>query len=249
MGEIDIITAVVVAQLTRGLGDLAAAPLRGVAGDLERRVKDAMGRIGRNATEKADGKPVEAPDRVLHKALLEGAFADDEVVADYIGGVLAASDHSDDASPIIALIGRLSSAQLRLHFLVYRELRRLMLGTQTNIGSGEGRSAATMLFEADELGAAIGMTWVGLGSALAVLSREGLLQTYSLTFATKLATVVPVNLGAELFLWGNGLHLPPVALFDPAIRVRYTTDVPSTPSARLQRAAAVETSGGKPSAR
>ncbi len=54
---------------------------------------------------------------------MEAAFTDDELSADYLGGVLAASGPDDDSGvPIIAQIGRLSSLQLRMHYVMYREL-------------------------------------------------------------------------------------------------------------------------------
>lgn len=45
---------------------------------------------------------------------------DDSIVADYLGGILAASGEDDTGVPIAALIARLSSLDLRLHFALYR---------------------------------------------------------------------------------------------------------------------------------
>lgn len=50
-------------------------------------------------------------------------YSEDEILAEYVSGVLAssrsASGGTDDGVPWTALIGRLSSTQLRLHYLLY----------------------------------------------------------------------------------------------------------------------------------
>lgn len=89
-------------------------------------LKERFTRVERAADVKNDGQPLTINHRVAFKALTEASITDDEVVADYLGGVLAASEPNDDAgAAIVALIGRLSSQQLRLHYLIYREFRRV----------------------------------------------------------------------------------------------------------------------------
>lgn len=95
-------------------------------GPLASRVEARLSRVRKRALAKLGGRPFQAPDRVVAKALDEAAFVDDELMADYLGGALAASGPDDAAASVIAQIGRLSAADLRLHFVVYRELWRLL---------------------------------------------------------------------------------------------------------------------------
>ena len=230
-----MLEAVVLAHLTAGVGQVVAAPLDALAGDLKDRVSRRLRAIGDNAEAKADGRPIEAPDRVLVKALTEGGFVDDEIAVDYLGGVLAASDASDEAAPIIAQIGRLSAAQLRLHFIIYREVRRLCIGRDIAFYDFS-RDQAEVRVTADELCAATTLDWNGVGRGLAGLVREGLVTTYAMAASTSLVTVTPSGLGVELFLWGNGVQIiDSRRLLDPALDLRFAATVGETPSAVLTR--------------
>jgi hypothetical protein len=81
----------------------------------EKRVEN-VGRIFRIAAEKL-GSSIEEkggiPPKVLKGILEEGSFCDDELSANYLGGVLASSRSSaprdDRGATYIALIGRLST--------------------------------------------------------------------------------------------------------------------------------------------
>jgi hypothetical protein len=61
-------------------------------------------------------------------------YSDDALIVEYVSAVLASSksfDGRDDrATPWIALIDRLSSLQLRLHYVLYRSMRSILLGWQ-----------------------------------------------------------------------------------------------------------------------
>lgn len=67
--------------------------------------------------------------RVLKGILDEGSFFEDELSQDYLGGLLASS-HSeggrdDRAATYIDLLARLSTYQIRTHYLLYRAAQRL----------------------------------------------------------------------------------------------------------------------------
>jgi hypothetical protein len=92
----------------------------------EHRVEN-LGKVFENAKkklgEKLDG-PGAVPPKVLKGILEEGQFCDDELAAEYFGGVLASSKsevgRDDRGAAFIALIGRLSSYQIRAHFFFTR---------------------------------------------------------------------------------------------------------------------------------
>lgn len=235
MSELDIITAVVVSHLTSGVGDLVAAPLKGVAQDLQERVRSSMARIGDNAREKAGDRPLEASDRVLYKVLTEGAFSDDEIIVDYLGGILAASTADDAGAAVVAQIGRLSSLHLRVHYVIYREVRRLWPEDELNLYEATQARRATIAFTTELLDAVGTTDHDALGSAIAVLHREELV--YGLTLRhgeDDYVTTSPTGLGAELFMWGNGVRpVNATRLVDKDLHFSFETAIPPTPHSRL----------------
>lgn len=64
------------------------------------------------------------PPRVLRAALDDGPFCDDELVAEYFGGVLASSwgdiERDDRGVALLATLSRLSTYAIRTHYLLYR---------------------------------------------------------------------------------------------------------------------------------
>lgn len=95
------------------------------------RVADAAGRKGPK-----DRSGFVGP-RAAAKIIEDSAYADNEIVAEYLSGVLASSrseDGSDDrAVAWSALVGRLSSPALRLHFILYSTTRAALLGKKITI--------------------------------------------------------------------------------------------------------------------
>lgn len=76
--------------------------------------------------------------RVARDVFWNGSFSDNEVSAEYFGGILAASRSSDgkDDSMIFYLdiIKSLSSTQLKLHHTIYRALNELMTSDEDYVG-------------------------------------------------------------------------------------------------------------------
>lgn len=78
-------------------------------------------------------KPGSVSPRVLKEILSEGSFCDDELMAEYFGGVLASSrsefSRDDRASTYLKLITELSSYQIRFHFITYITWRNLFISS------------------------------------------------------------------------------------------------------------------------
>ena len=78
--------------------------------------------------------------RVARDVIWNGAVTDDEVCAEYFGGLLAASrseDGKDDSALIyVDCIKALSSKQLHLHFVIYDSLQSLLLKAGKNLNPG-----------------------------------------------------------------------------------------------------------------
>lgn len=101
----------------------------------EKRVQNA-GRIFEKAAEKL-GDQIEEPGsvspRVLKEILDEGSYCDDELTADYFGGVLASSrsgiSRDDRAASYLKLTSDLSAYQIRFHYITYAAFRMLFAGS------------------------------------------------------------------------------------------------------------------------
>lgn len=70
--------------------------------------------------------------RAAASAFEAAQFADDEIVTEYLSGVLATGRHPDGGDdggiPWSSLIARLSSVQLRIHFVLYSNFRQVFRG-------------------------------------------------------------------------------------------------------------------------
>lgn len=119
--------------------------------------------------------------RVARDVIWNGAVTDDEVCAEYFGGLLAASrsaDGKDDSALIyVDCIKALSSKQLHLHFVIYNSLHRLLVaaGATVNPGMQDELAQNQVWFATNEL------MRLGLNPFidLNVLHRQGLVSAYA----------------------------------------------------------------------
>lgn len=116
-----------------------------VGGELQQwteRRHENVRRIFEAAARKLDEEeleqPGQVPPRVLKEILAQGSYCDDELGAEYFGGVLASSrtemSRDDRSAALAALIGRLSAYQLRTHYVLYEHARRLLNPRSIEIG-------------------------------------------------------------------------------------------------------------------
>lgn len=150
----------------------------------EKRLEN-VGRIARKAQAKNAGRDGAVNPRVAKQILDDGSYSDDEMMAEYYSGILAASkspDGRDDMGlPWTSLVSSLSSFQVRMHYILYRSWALLLEGqTSEELWLGVGRRRQTIRFELVELVTAIG--WkpemnMGalLGHCVSGLIRTGLL--------------------------------------------------------------------------
>lgn len=125
----------------------------GVQDWTERRVQNVQRVLGKAQRKLLPGEvdePGGVPPRVLKGVLEEAQFADDELVAEYLGGVLASSrsenGRDDRAATYSALIGRLSTYQLRLHYALYESARRALAGEPIKLSISHERERDTKVF-------------------------------------------------------------------------------------------------------
>lgn len=240
MSELEIIEGMVLATLGAGVTSVALAPFDGVADAIRQRVKSRLDRTRNKAMQKASGGAHEISDRVAAKVFLEAAFTDDDLTLEYLAGVMAASGRDDAGAAVVAQIARLSALQLRFHYIVYRELRRLWPPqAPMNLYMDSEAAKAGMRLPAEDLLTALGARGVQtIGNIVPVLHREGLIagrydfgaEAGNPQLVT--ARVRPSSLGAELYIWGHGFDLGANDLLAPSL-VLPELDIPATPGASL----------------
>jgi hypothetical protein len=131
--------------------------------------------------------------RVARDVVWNGAVTDDEVCAEYFGGLLASSrstDGKDDSALIyVDCIKALSSKQLHLHYIIYTALQDLLIKSGKDVNPGQG----------SEIGGQA--VWMPLNLVFAmglrpdidlnVLHRQGLLSAYSTNVKTHGSRALP----------------------------------------------------------
>jgi hypothetical protein len=219
-------SAKVVEKLLGPTADYLGAGLRSWT---EKRVENTK-RIFLHATKLLGDRidePGGVPPKVLKGILEDGSFCDDQLSAEYFGGVLASSrtgiSRDDRGASFTALLSRLTTYQIRTHFIFYRIVRELFVGTGISVSTSEGRNqlktfvpysvyVPAMDFastEANEISSIMSHVMFGL-------ARERLIEDqfhfggidyvkrYYATASTAGFIFTPSALGVELLLWATG---------------------------------------------
>lgn len=130
-----------------------------------------------------DGK--QANLRVARDVLWNGAFSDDDICAEYFGGILAASrsedGKSDDSIQFSDVIKSLSSKQLHLHYVIYNCLNKLWIGSEKplNVAQGAEVERQSVWFSQIEL---VNNLKLLIDTDLNILHKEGLLHSYKINY-------------------------------------------------------------------
>ena len=188
---------------------------------------------------KTDGQ---VPPRVLRDVLNEGYFCEDELMASYLGGILASSkgpvSRDDRAVAHCALVSSLSSYQVRTHYILYScilrtkaiaefpkngfkdLLRWILLHDGGTVLIRESDYLDAMEFSDHEDASVIAEhTFIGLeqkglsiGGATVCHPHAQIRRQPKEDFRA----LHPTKFGIELFLWGLGLGDRGLASYDPA---------------------------------
>jgi len=192
-------------------------------------------RIFQNAGKKLGDeieKPGQVPPKILRAILQEGQFCDDELSAEYFGGVLASSRTSvsrdDRGVSFLSLIGRLSTYQIRSHYIFYSILKRLYDGVDVEVGKALGRLSCFIpdgvYLEAMDFGNEEDDE-ILVPHIMNGLTRENLVRGWAAGGAAHISQSLdkevrdagimfrPSFLGMELFLWAHGLGNRSIAQF------------------------------------
>lgn len=137
-GEIGAKAADSAAKETGGLLSRLLGPSADVLGQdwAERLRQKNMARLLEKTERLAEGKtdPGWAQPRVASAVFEAAQYANDEIVTDYLSGVLASSREpdggTDDALPWSNLVSRLSALQLRIHYVLYLNFRQVLKASE-----------------------------------------------------------------------------------------------------------------------
>lgn len=215
----------------------------------------------RFAKKDARGDVRELSPRLLRRVFDEALYADEEIVAEYLSGVLASSgdgNKNDRGVAITALIRRLSALQLRVHYVLYSELLRHKIGHPVDLRWSIERNRLHVEFDMEEFVRTLGFEELSpdarrdlIGHAIWGLSREQLIDEDSWEFIVErneqtplgahadtdrdpLVSFHPTALGAELFLWGCGSAvIDSRAFLDPALELVISDEFPALASTRI----------------
>jgi hypothetical protein len=195
----------------------------------EKRVQN-VARIFEKADEKL-GDEVEGegavPPRVMKDVIDEGSYFDNELGAEYFGGILAASrgrDENDDrGTTFTKLLTRLSTYQISTHYFLYTTMRRLYFPAEINVSDPGGRrklETFTPLIPFEiQLGINNMVAQKGksiVDHSLFGLNREGLLGDFEYGRKNDLnkageidsskagIVYMPTAIGISLYLWAHG---------------------------------------------
>lgn len=169
----------------------AAVALQKVLGPVSEEVGEEFRRIYKAGREKilaSAYRKLENPDdgkqanlRVAQDVLWNGAFTDDEVCAEYFGGILASSrseDGKDDSNiQFSSVIRSLSSSQLRLHYLIYNRLNKMFVAKKVGVNVGQSseiQNHSIWLFSTELQS----MYHINVDTDFNILFRQGLICEY-----------------------------------------------------------------------
>lgn len=212
---------------------------------LTKRMHDNLAKIFINAEAKLGDRINEegkVPPKVLKSILENGAWCEEELQCEYFGGVLASSRSAisrDDRGAYLAnLVSKLSSYHIRMHYLIYSEIRNLFSGNSSNICEQITRRnleiyipidtyVKAMDFSEEEVNRLFELTphiLFGLSNIGLIENnfqygpRESMIKRYS--NADNYGIIVqPSQMGVELFMWAYGYGLEPLtSFFDTSLK-------------------------------
>ncbi len=230
-------------------------PTAGYVGDglksLTEKGVENLRRIFRNAEARLGdsiNKPGGIPPRILKEILNAGQFCNDELTAEYLGGVLASSRSpsgvDDRGITFLALTSQLSSCQIRFHYICYTFWHERYSRNWLRSSWGDELDSMTIALQYDFLWQNMGnydppMTEAFWMHAVTGLARLGLIENlvegleldfnnfagakgWILPVGTKFI-IKPTTFGGEYYIWGTGN-----GMLNPWSYGRLPKDLPGT---------------------
>jgi hypothetical protein len=210
------------------------------------------------------GPAVEEEGSVAPRAALriieEGSWCDAEVMAEYFGGILAASRSKggtdDRGATWASLVSRLSTYDVYLHYLAYDAFRRLYVGRDDlKLGESTTRESCKVYLPGGDTLEAMGLqpTWEDWSQtcspSTSALIREGLIGPYyafggkeQLSESAHIdapdagLVFMPSLPGIELFFWAHGHGSRPASMIlDRSLSFEPQMELGQVDAARIVR--------------
>lgn len=183
---------------------------------------DNVERMFKRATDRSQGSADPVNPRVLARTVDESSISDNEVMAEYLGGVLASSrtpDGKDDRGvAFVSTVGRLSSSTLALHYACYAHAALALAGQAVNPHLEVQLQPQRVFVSLIDLFATAKLTeTTALTHGLFAMNGAGLLTAFSsgpaehmrqneVPHAQQSGLLYQITFaGIELFMWGMGL--------------------------------------------
>jgi hypothetical protein len=166
------------------------------------------------------------PPKVIKNVFDDGSLDDNELIAEYLGGVLASSKspsgRDDRGVGVSVLVNRLSSYTLRMHYIFYSALQMAAKGSDVNLRIERNRKEFRIYIPWSSYTEAMGFDTpeeetTATEHAIVALEREGLMSRYFLMgsaenlrkeakreIPSEGIVFEPSMPGIELYLWGHG---------------------------------------------
>lgn len=227
--------------------------------DLAQKRVETIARIFQTAQRRLGDRVDQAgtvPPKVLKSVLDEGSFASQDIEVEYFGGILASSrtesGRDDRGARLSKLIDRLSSYQLRSHYLIYSTIRAAF--SNRNLSMSFHSRAKMRIFvplfnycramefsdqEFDQIDNLMSHIFFGLQSELLLdgsfqYGDRHTMKSYFSDADDAGFVCQPSALGAELFLWAFGAANKPMDyIFDPSFNCRVDGMPEVIPGARV----------------
>ena len=265
--------AVAAAYLSKdGVAKLLGPTAEYLGGELKSLVEKSQRNVGaifKSAATKAGdqlGKPGVVNARVLKHIIDEGRFTEEELFAEYVGGVLASArteDGVDDRGVYYAqIIQSMSVYQLRTHYLFYYLIWNLAKGQQLDLNGYVDRYKLEIVIPVKIYERTFGIVdgpkeMPFIAHSLSGLARDNLiedtwkfanpamLKASHITVDTQSFLIKPTISGIELFIWAHGKGETGLSAFlDPELVERDELGIKFKELARLKTPEETRLTGG-----
>ncbi|MCO7613300.1 hypothetical protein NJH83_24005 [Pseudomonas chlororaphis] len=254
-----------VAKLLGPTADYLGGELKTFVEKSQKNIASIFKRAENKAGHKLD-EPGVVNARVLRHVIDEGRFTEEELFAEYFGGVLASartSDGVDDRGVYYAqIVQSMSVYQLRLHYLVYYLMWNLAKGRQLDLNGYIDRYKLEIVIPVKIYERTFGIVdgpkeMPFIAHSLSGLTRNNLvedtwkfagpalLKASHITVDTQSFLIKPTISGIELFVWAHGRGEAGLSAFlSPELVVRDELGIKFTELARFKTPEETKLTGG-----
>jgi len=216
--ELDLIVSGVMGAMAGGVVRPLLAPLDAISDVWRDAIVQRLTTTGERIARKRGQLTLEISERTAVNALAASALTDDAVVQEYLAGVVASASLENDNAHMLALIGRLTPLQMRLHYGLYlgaaihirREIAAIEDAEVRWEEANDYKDTGEMVTLITDPGLPRGHEWDRAERALANLRREGLVDSRATYWDSTEQGIVSFKMtpfGIDLFAAALGVEI------------------------------------------